>query len=973
MRFPRLFFLSPELWQRAEEIFHAALEQPPEARRSFLDKACGTDTELRQQVELLISNDENAGSFLQEPVLADAALIPGIPGSIAAGQTISHYRIIEKLGQGGMGVVYRAEDARLKRTVALKFLPEEISRDPRVLERFRREAQAASAMNHSNICTIYDIEERSGWLFIAMEFLEGRTLKHRLAGNRTETDEILDLAIQIADGLEAAHSEGVIHRDIKPANILITKRGQAKILDYGLAKLLPVRKANADQATESQQTTIGTDQALTSSGGIVGTPTYMSPEQALGKELDARTDLFSFGVVLYEMATGIIPFRGASSTATLDAIIHQAPTAPVSINPDLPGELERIINKALEKDRNLRYQNASDMKADLQRLKRDSDSNRFPLAGGPLPKKAPQSAKWALIGSVIVIAALALAVGLNLAGLRDRFFGKTATPHFESLAVLPLENLSGDPDQEAFTNGMTEALIIELSKITALKKVTSRTSVMQYRSTQKPIRQIAQELGVDALVEGSALREGDSVRISVQLIDGATDAHLWADNFDRKYKDILALHSDVASAIARQVKATLTPEEAAGFAARGTVNPEAYDYFLRGIGRVPSGNEIDIRIAIQMFEKSIELDPGFAQAYAALSANHSGMWWNGFDRTQQRVSLAKAMVDKALQLQPNLPGARRALGLYYLWCFMDIDRALPELEAAQRMMPNDAVSAWALGLILRRQGKTEQSIVYMTKAYEINPASSQYASQVAFTHASVGNVKEALRYYDIAIRLSPDQPDLYALKAFAVLESSGDPKQARAALEPALRLGFANNPTLAYCRTFIDIREGAVQEAIQRVATESWEAVEGQENYVPRALLLAQLHGLAGQAQLEKKYYEDAAKIIEAKIRQYPERASYHSALGIAYAGLGRKQDAIREGKAGMDLKPVTKDAGGYYQVRVLAQIYANIGEDDEALRLLEQLLSSSKFKVTGSLRQDPEWKPLRNSPKFQALLRKYN
>jgi eukaryotic-like serine/threonine-protein kinase len=423
--------MKQELWQRAEELFHSALERPPEARPAYLDEACGDNTELRQQVELLLSNDAQAGSLLEKPLLAD--VVP--PEPIRIGQTISHYRVNEKLGQGGMGVVYKAEDVRLKRTVALKFLPEETTRDRSMIERFRREAQAASAMNHPNICTIHDIDEYENRLFIAMEFLQGLILKERIDGSRIETEEILNLAIQIADGLDAAHSEGIIHRDIKPANIFITKRGQAKILDFGLAKLLPARKAATEKAAESQLATEGGEQDLTGLGAAVGTPSYMSPEQALGKELDTRTDLFSFGVVLYEMATGVLPFRGASSAATIDAILHEAPTAPVRINPGLPVELERIINKGLEKDRTLRYQSASEMRADLQRLKRDSDPQRSAASEESQPPAAVRSAKWRWIGAaMVVIAALAGVIGMNPGSLRDRLIGRGAAPHLDRYA-----------------------------------------------------------------------------------------------------------------------------------------------------------------------------------------------------------------------------------------------------------------------------------------------------------------------------------------------------------------------------------------------------------------------------------------------------------------------------------------------------------------------------------------------------------
>lgn len=960
-----------ERWQKVKRICEDALELEAGKREGFLTGACRGDAALRRDVDSFLSGGIGKDGFIETPAFEMAAKEMAEDETAADfnGKSFLHYRIVEKIGAGGMGVVYRARDERLNRYVAIKVMPEILMKDPERLARFRREAQAASATNHPNICTIYDINEHEGRLFIAMEFLEGQNLKQRISAKRIDTEEILDLAIQIADGLDAAHTQGIIHRDIKSANIFTTRRGQAKILDFGLAKLLS-SKAGAKQGLES--TTGTAEQELTNPGAAMGTPAYMSPEQTLGKELDARTDLFSLGVVLYEMATGVLPFRGATSAATFNAILNSAPTAPVRINPELPGELERIINKALEKDRNLRYQSASDMRADIQRLKRDSDLHRIAAAGEPPRKTAAKLPRWKSLVLVTAVAALALAVGLNLGGLRDRLFGKAVTPRIESLAVLPLENLSGDPNQEVFTNGMTEALITELSKIKALKKVISRRSVMQYKGIKKPIKQIAEELGVDALIEGSALREGDKVRITVQVIAGATDAHLWADTFDREYRNILSLHSDVARAIAREVNAALSPEEAATLARRGTVNPEAYDCFLRANERWAAVKALDLRIAIQLYEKAIELDPGFALAYANMSAVHSMMWWNSVDRTEERISLAKAAVDKALQLQPDLPETHRALGLYYYWCRMDLARSLSELEEAQRMMPNDATNACVLGLLLRRQGKRERSIVYLTKAYELDPTSAEYASQAALTYASAGKSKEAIRYYDIAIRLSPDLPGLYAQKAFVILNSSDDPKKARSALEPALRLGFADDPLLAYSRAFIDMREGTIQEAIQRVSSESWEAVEGQENYIPRALLLAQLCGLAGQPQQERNFFEAAVQIIAGKIKQRPEKAAYHSALGIAYAGLRRKQEAIREGKAGMELKPVSKDAGGYYQVLVLAQIYAKIGEDDEALRLLEYLVSNSRLGAFSSLRRDPEWKPLRNHPRFQALLRKY-
>ncbi len=681
------------------------------------------------------------------------------------------------------------------------------------------------------------------------------------------------------------------------------------------------------------------------------------------KELDTRTDLFSFGVVLYETATGVPPFRGESSAATLDAIIHDAHTAPLRINPDLPGELERIIDKALEKDRNCRYQNASDMGADLQRLKRDFDLRRSAGPAAPSLKVAEKSTRWKrVVPAIAALAVLALAIGMNSGGLRERFSGGPGKQPIESLAVLPLENISGDPDQEIFTNGMTDALIMELSKINSLKKVISRTSVMQYKGTKKPVKRIAGELGVDALVEGSALRDGGKVRITVQVIEGATDSHLWAETFIREYKDILVLYGDVAQAVAREVKAALSPEEQETFARRRAVNPEAYGHYLRGqyyYGR--SEEREDHLRAEQELERSIQLDPGFAPAYAELSEVHSVTWWLFHDRTEQRVTKAREAAEMALRLGPDLPETRWALAFFYYWCLLDYDQALREFEAARKMMPNNARIYWGMGLILRRQGKLEQSLANLTKAFELNPLSLELASSAALTYGMARNLKEAVRYYDISIRLDPNWPNLHAAKASAILSLSGDIAQARAAIEPDLRVAKKITTMTAYCRVLIDLYDGAIQEAIQRLPSEPWEALEVPAGYIPKALVQAQLYGLAGQPRMEKSCYETAVKMTMAKMRQGAKglaAANYHATLGIAYAGLGRKQDAIREGKASAD--------------RIsLARIYTMVGEYDEAIRLLETEMSSGYLGI-GSLRLDPSWKPLRDRPAFQALLRRY-
>jgi non-specific serine/threonine protein kinase len=730
------------------------------------------------------------------------------------GREVAHYRVTSKLGSGGMGVVYEAEDTKLGRHVALKFLPAELAQDADSLARFQREARAASALNHPGICTVHAIDEHEGQHFIAMELLEGETLAERIRKGPFELGALLDLGTQIADALESAHSKGIVHRDLKPANIFVTPRGQAKILDFGLAKIERARPSGG--AEHSEAPTAIQPNELTTAGTTMGTVSYMSPEQARGQLTDARTDLFSLGTVLYQMATGVLPFQGETSAVVFEAILNREPPPITQLVPALPAELGRLLEKALEKDRALRYQSATELKTDLLRLKRKTDSGGKRVAEPGEAKSGAQKAAQ------------------------------------KSIAVLYFEHLSGQKEDEYLRDGVTEDIITELSKIKGLK-VLSRQAVLPFRDKPVATAQVGQQLRAACVLAGSIRRGGNRLRISAQLVDVESDALLWSERYDREMADVFEVQDEIARKIAEALRVQLSPQEQEAIAAKPTANAQAYDLYLRGRSYARRQVRQDLEFALQLFENAVTQDPGFALAYAAM-ANVCAVYHYNFEREASWLARAREASEKAIALQPELPEAKVAQA-WILYASGDYEEALRIVRSVVEKKRDTESAYYLLLRALFSSGQYPEIAAVAEAAIEASGADYNVYVPIQNALGALGkpdalkNVRQrAIQAFEAHLRQVPEDARARILLAGAYAYDGRIEEATREAdLAMVLRPNDANVHYNAACVFCTMSKKAEAMAALAR----AWKAGFRDPDWVRRDPDLNLLHG---EPEFERLY-----------------------------------------------------------------------------------------------------------------------
>jgi len=830
---------------------------------------------------------------------------------LARGTMVSYYRIVEKIGAGGMGEVYLVEDTKLKRQVALKFLPAHLCQDDDCRKRFKREAQAVAKLNHPNIITIHEVSEYQGRPFFAMELVEGQSLCDLAKGEELGIDRIIELAIQVCDGLSAAHDKKVVHRDIKPSNIVIDAYGRPKILDFGLAA-------------------IQGEEHLTKTGSTLGTVQYMSPGQVQGQEVDHRSDLFSLGVVLYEMIAGRTPFGRNNAAATLNAILKDTPEPLARYKSDVPDELQQVVSKLLEKDPSLCFQSAAGVLSALKRLKASS-------AEQPTIKMETDDKR-------------------------------------KMMVVLPFNNL-GPADEEYFADGMTEEIISRLATIRELG-VISRTSTMTYKRTNKSIREIGLELGVDYVLEGSVRwdRKGkavDRVRITPQLIRVSDDTHLWSDRYDRTLDDIFEVQAQIAEHVVDQLNIRLLGTERQMIQTKPTDNLEAYQLYLQGLefaGR-PDYARRDFQLAEKMFTQAVHLDPEFALAFADLSRTHSLMYFHGYDRSPDRVYRAKTAVERACSLRPDLAEVHLALGYFHYYCKLNYELAFEELGKVKQQRPNDSRMLSLTGAIVKRQGKIAEAIDYYKRAFETSPRDASLPHEIGCAYMTMREYSKAMRYYDLSISLSNDQVSVFVCKARNHYLWHGNVLEGRKTLT-SIPGGKGRDLFELY---YAHLLARNYEQALKTLATAPEIHDLGQWSFVPKAQFEGYALQLLDKPEEAVRRYESALEILEPEVKKRPEDDRVHASLGIVNAGLRHTETAIREANLAVELIPVSKNAVvGPFRVEDLAFTYALLGEQDAAIDQLEYLLSIPSWISLPLLRIDPRWDLLRNHPRFQTLIKEH-